>query len=434
MFTQLLLGCDQESPGESPKSVALVISGDTAGWITPCGCTSNQSGGLLRRGTYLSSLRSSSDVIYVDAGGAAGGTSDYHRAKFESILAGEMLMKIAAHNVGKSEALLGADYLRQAAKQSSVPFISANARDRSGTALFEASRIVEAGGKRVAIVGVLDPSYTTDDITIDDPRRAIATALASISGKYDSLIVLAYMPEQKLDELAANLPEADAVIGGPTGQAVPPRRVGPTLLASATNKGKFLIELKHASDWSGKIVEMNGGFSDDPAQLDNVRKYLARLEQADFRADQTGLAAPMAPNTPADYKIAGSASCIECHKTDDKLWHTSKHSHAVEVLRERNFHVDPFCLSCHTTGYGLAGGFVSLKTTPQLMAVGCENCHGPSQAHVNDPKIKTPFAAADQCVRCHDQENSPKFVYSEYWKKIDHGKEKGVMPQQAGAK
>src|SRR5688572_27328165 len=67
----------------------IVISGDTAGWITPCGCASNQTGGLLRRGTYLADLRQKGEVIYLDAGGAAGGDSEYHRVKFEAILEGE---------------------------------------------------------------------------------------------------------------------------------------------------------------------------------------------------------------------------------------------------------------------------------------------------------------------------------------------------------
>src|SRR2546430_2641337 len=78
------------------KKLAVVISGDTAGWLMPCGCTTNQSGGLLRRGTYLAGLAKEAEVLYLDAGGAPGGTSPYHREKFESILAGERLMGIAA--------------------------------------------------------------------------------------------------------------------------------------------------------------------------------------------------------------------------------------------------------------------------------------------------------------------------------------------------
>src|SRR5215211_1032465 len=79
-----LLGCDNSggtsaSSSSSAKPAKLVVSGDTAGWLMPCGCTSNQSGGLLRRGTYVNGLRATSDVILADAGGAAGGDSEYHK-------------------------------------------------------------------------------------------------------------------------------------------------------------------------------------------------------------------------------------------------------------------------------------------------------------------------------------------------------------------
>src|SRR6187431_1242323 len=96
------------------KPIALLVSGDTAGWIVPCGCTSNQSGGLLRRGTYVAELRKTHDVLLVDAGGAPSGTSEYDRAKFEAILAGEREMSVVAHNLGAAEAQLGAEYIRKA--------------------------------------------------------------------------------------------------------------------------------------------------------------------------------------------------------------------------------------------------------------------------------------------------------------------------------
>src|SRR5437763_7373423 len=105
-----LSGCGRSAaPAAESKPLYLVASGDTAGWLMPCGCTSNQSGGLLRRATYVNGLRASSDVILADVGGAAGGDSEYHKVKFEAILAGEQQMGIAAHNIGRSEAALGPD-------------------------------------------------------------------------------------------------------------------------------------------------------------------------------------------------------------------------------------------------------------------------------------------------------------------------------------
>src|SRR5688572_28723578 len=54
----------------SDRPLTLLVSGDTAGWIVPCGCASNQSGGLLRRGSHVEALRRRAELIYADAGGA----------------------------------------------------------------------------------------------------------------------------------------------------------------------------------------------------------------------------------------------------------------------------------------------------------------------------------------------------------------------------
>lgn len=423
LFLLVMLGCDRKTD-TSTKILTVVVSGDTGGWLMPCGCTSNQSGGLLRRGTYLAGLKQGGDVIYLDAGGAAGGNSPYHREKFEAILAGEKLMGVAAHNLGKAELALGADYLREAGQRLGIPFVCANATDAAGAAIAPAMVEIPIAGKSVAVVGVVSPRFAVNGIKISDPRQAILSALGDGKKSGRSIVVLAYLPEDELGVLAASLPEADAITGGPTGQAISPHAVGPVLLGAATNKGKFLITL-HApatGGWSGEVMEMNATYADAPDQRKNVDDYVGRLATQDFSAFESGLVAALPAGTPADYRIVGSASCAPCHADDQKTWTNSKHAHAFETIKAKGFHVDSFCQSCHTTGYGLPGGFEKLSTGAERLGVGCESCHGPSAAHVKDPKTHTPFAAADQCRRCHDEENSPKFDYAGYWARVAHGK------------
>ena len=161
----------------------------------------------------------------------------------------------------------------------------------------------------------------------------------------------------------------------------------------------------------------------ESAQTKNINDYLSTLGQLDFSAEETGLVTSQRANSSnqGDYQIAGSQSCVQCHKEDDQSWHASKHSHAWQTLIDKRSQVDPSCQVCHTTGYGLGGGFVQVAKSLPLVNVGCESCHGPSQAHVLDPKIKTTYLSREQCVRCHDHENSPEFEYSKYWAKIVHG-------------
>jgi hypothetical protein len=68
----------------------IVISGDTQGWIVPCGCTANQSGGLPAAGDVSAATALRRDVLYFDAGGAGAGDSPYQQMKLEAIFAAKL--------------------------------------------------------------------------------------------------------------------------------------------------------------------------------------------------------------------------------------------------------------------------------------------------------------------------------------------------------
>src|SRR5206468_2545014 len=122
------------------------------------------------------------------------------------ILAGEREMGLTAHNIGRSEAALGASYLRDVANRLSVALISANVRDAGdGQPIAEASRVVTAGGRRVLLVGVMSPKFTTPSLQVAEPKQAVLDAAAAKKGGYDSLVVLAYLPQDELEQLTTSL-------------------------------------------------------------------------------------------------------------------------------------------------------------------------------------------------------------------------------------
>lgn len=103
-----------------------------------------------------------------------------------------------------------------------------------------------------------------------------------------------------------------------------------------------------------------------------------------------------------DAEYRGAASCKMCHIKQYKSWEATHMASSFELLRpgvrsvekqkagldpEADYTGDPRCLPCHTTGYGMAGGFVSLAETPDLIGVQCEACHGPGGGYLADDKM-----------------------------------------------
>lgn len=433
----LLAGCstgrDTGVLSQSTK-LLLVVSGDTQGWIVPCGCASNQSGGLLRRGTYLADLAKQAHVIYADAGGAPSGTKAYDREKFLAILRGEADLGIKAHNIGAAEGALGQAELQRIAQEAGVPLVSANVQTPQGKSLAPAYRLAETAGRRVLLIGVLSPQFQTDELRIAPPQQAVLDVLDQTAGQRDFVIVLAYLPEEELHDLTARLPEVDAIIGGPTGQAMAPQKLGPALLAAATNKGKFLVELElpqpGQTGLSGRVVELNDQYADDPLQQENLQTFYEVLRERDFTPEQTSFAPEMLAGAN-HYQVAGTHRCQECHPNEMAIWEQTAHAHAWVKLATGQAQVDSYCQQCHTTGYGHPRGFRSRAASPHLVNVGCESCHGPSQAHAADPALPTGFRnAAARCTKCHDHDNSPEFDYATYWTKVAHG-EKEVSARSA---
>lgn len=62
----------------------------------------------------------------------------------------------------------------------------------------------------------------------------------------------------------------------------------------------------------------------------------------------------------------------------------------------------------------------------------CENCHGPGSRHVElveagkieesrqDVRVSLEQARDQDCIKCHDGDNSPGFKFEEYWDAVRH--------------
>lgn len=156
--------------------------------------------------------------------------------------------------------------------------------------------------------------------------------------------------------------------------------------------------------------------------------------------------------------------CKSCHYKEWKSWKKTKMAKAFEVLKpgvdteakvkfnldpKKDYTEDPNCLACHTTGFGLPGGYriprglgYKVKQASKETEGGtCEACHGPGSKYgpihkdVDDKARKytqAEFYAAGEnqvdsriCTRCHnrrDPDAGPDyhFNFKEYKDKDTH--------------
>ncbi len=118
----------------------------------------------------------------------------------------------------------------------------------------------------------------------------------------------------------------------------------------------------------------------------------------------------------------GSERCASCHEEAHAWWREHAHGHAYETLVKRNKEFNLSCVGCHVVGYGKPGG-ATVTHNEGLVDVGCESCHGPASAHIEDAdadealNVRREVSQAT-CVECHSPEHSDKFDYETYKAKL----------------
>jgi hypothetical protein len=226
------------------------------------------------------------------------------------------------------------------------------------------------------------------------------------------------------------------------------------------HKGMFAVVIGFFADGAnpirGQRVPLDARWGESKDMIDLLGSYQKKLETLGL--DGLGLV-PI--RHPTGRRFAGSEACAECHQHAYDIWKETTHATALTTLEEQKPRRDgdPECLSCHVVGWApqrfepFEGGFTGMKTTPQLAHQGCENCHGPAAAHTAVERgdvrastaerdrlrqelvltLATPEGkqkAVNNCLECHDLDNSPQFDFDEYWPQVEHNDpEEGDAPQ-----
>lgn len=152
--------------------------------------------------------------------------------------------------------------------------------------------------------------------------------------------------------------------------------------------------------------------------------YFVCLIAATFAVLLVALRGTHAEEPKAKADFVGMNECKKCHmKQHMKFKKTGKYKDTwKQIVAEAD---KELCYSCHTTGFGEPGGFVSADKTPGLQGVQCESCHGPGSLHIKTAKdadstgisedpdtLKKIHGAIERhttrCTGCHDQHIADK--------------------------
>ena len=165
--------------------------------------------GMARLYTYIQQVRQENpNTVLIDAGDDIQGTimSDdiFNKApdRTHPVIAAMNLMGYDAMTVGNHEFNWGIKNMQTILGQAEFPVLCANVADKDGKLVTGAGwTIVEAGGVKIAVIGVTSPSVPRwdggkegiDECTYEDASEAVKKAIAEIGAQADIILVSAHM-------------------------------------------------------------------------------------------------------------------------------------------------------------------------------------------------------------------------------------------------
>jgi hypothetical protein len=387
----------------------VAISGDTLGYLSPCGCTTPMAGGIVRRAT---AVRGES-LLFVDNGSLTDRIGRQSEMKAETLAQALAASGVAAINLTSQDAQLGRGSVLSVARLSGNKLIATQIQDGQALGL---ERWQEKGPFLVGGVTLRQAAFASqlgltglsaEDAAVElegEARTRSKTAVLLLEGTLADARTLA----TKAPDLAMIVYR---VVGDPPAG---PEMEGRTLLVTPGDRGRNVVKLSYEDGALGgyRVEHLGPETHADPEVKRIYKDYLLRVSRSDLLERVL--------RSPGE-KFAGNQKCMSCHATPAAVWKRSEHAHALATLDKVGHARDPDCVSCHVVGLALSTGFQSRTRTPSLTDVGCESCHGAGASHAAKPKLsKMPKVGTLACAPCHTTENSPHFDFATYWKRIQH--------------
>lgn len=444
-------------PKDQKPEVAIVITGQTFGYLSPCGCSRPQKGGLERRANFIKILRDKGwPIVAADLGDLAPPKKiqDQDHLKYAYTMKSLAEMGYSAVGLGLQDFdqqlyHLLAQYTAQHSNE--PPYIlAANLLTTDGAGKFTRDGFANPGSRPligsheivtedrkaagkplphipVGIVGTISPSLgerlkqIDKSFAIGPLDDALTAEIAAMNGARTKPTIRVLMHSGSKDEAIklADTHKEFQIVVCQSEESEPPQ-----FPALANNDRTFVLQVGHKGQNLGvvgvfksangfelkyQLVPLSEEFltpEGDAAAKANrtlqlLEEYTAKVKKDNLLAKYTEKQLPHEsqiehPNSKLAF--VGSDKCQSCHPNEYKIWKESKHSHAMEALekyavRPSLRQFDGDCVQCHTIGFRYQTGYKNEADTPNLRNVGCESCHGPGSGHIAQPNNKAFLAS-----------------------------------------
>jgi hypothetical protein len=397
--------------GES--EIALFVTGNTEGYLIPCGCRTSPAGGLSRRITIMNEIKAENPSrrvipvelpnIFMDRGPAK---EIINRTLGDFLTRNDYLVSIGARDLDLSgklkEYVKGSCYL-------------------SGVDGFKSETVIELGGYKYLPFGKKGRLHLLF-LSELDAGKGFKPPLTLFREKIkeapqDSYIILGNISPVSVQDMVKEKADLLAVVAT-WGNSVTsmPQKADKTWAIFQGDKGRryTLLEIGYFDGrWEvwPRTEYIDKNLAPDAGEETLVRKTLEEADKINSLELEKTKVVPAKGEA-----FSGSGSCKKCHEKEYEIWLKTTHSSATKVLEIDNQQNNPSCLVCHSTGFG-KGGYPGDKA--DFNGIGCESCHGAGEGH--PPRRMTAAGKNSRnCGICHTKRDSPNFSEEVYIQLIDH--------------
>jgi hypothetical protein len=279
-----------EAAGSAGPTVTIFALAELRGQIEPCGCTTDPLGDLARTVELVQNTRSRGPALVVDAGSTLFDVAKVppHRAD-QATLKADLIVKtfterlqVAAWGLGPSDLGMGPQAVRP-------PRQAVNVAASAGVAL-EPPKVIDAGGSKIGVFGVIAPD-AIDGVPANDPGPAATAAAADLRAKGAQVVIALVQARSKRDAVALvrSAKGVDLAIAGLGALAPEPdkmdaraEQVGDAWLVIPANRGQVVAKIE---------LTLRPGSA---PLLDAIGPAAAEAERAKLGGEATSLANDLA--------------------------------------------------------------------------------------------------------------------------------------------